>query len=507
MTHRKTLFLTLTILQAGAGICQAGISLPNIFGDHMVVQAEKPIAVWGRGNPGESVTVEIVGEDGKVVSTAAPVTVQADKRWSVELPSVAAGLTVSMRVTGSESGEKIQNDVLTGEVWLLSGQSNMRWSLQKSKDGAKEVAAANHPTLRLFLTDVNSKPTPQGDLPGKWEVCTPETAANFSGPGYFFGRDLMQALDRPVGLICSAVGGTPIRCWTPRAAMDGNPATAHIGKDYQDYVAGASDKANAPRRKTYGEKNEYAPSFLFNGMIAPLMPLTIRGVAWCQGERNSQAIEGLFLDGPDVYAVNFPLMITSWREKWGQGDFPFLYVEMANFMKPVRDPVEEDGVNVRNWAYIREAQAAAIRLPDVYGISAIDLGEADEIHYANKQEVGRRLALAALGGVYEKAKTPFLSPRYESHAMEGNKVRIRFADADGLTTRDGLPPATFAIKGEKGEWVLAEASIDGRDILVRHPDTSKPVAVRHAWASNPAPNVINGAGLPLSTFRTDRPSE
>lgn len=497
------LCLLFSLVIASATSCQAGIWLPNIFGDHMVLQAEKPIAVWGKANAGESVTVELLDAGGAVLASASPVTAAADKTWSVVLPEVAAGLSGSLRITGSESGERILTDVLTGEVWLCSGQSNMRWTVAKSANAEEEIAAADHPEIRLFLVDLNPASAPSGNLPGKWVVCSPETVGDFSGAGYFFGRDLHKALGIPVGLICSAVGGTPIQAWTPLEAMEAHPATTHLQDNFVAYYEQPPEKRRKARGTSiYGAKNEHAPAHLYNGMIHPLIPLALRGIAWCQGEANSKPGGGAW-DGPEVYRAHFPMMIEAWRKAWADPNLPFFYVELASYRDPQKTPVSAE--EEHHWGPIREAQAVALDLPNVFPVSTIDLGEAGDIHYKNKQMVGQRLSRAALGAVYDKAEAPSLSPRHASHAVEGNKIRIRLHDADGLKTDDGKPPASFAIRGADTDWRWAETAIDGTDILAWHPDITAPVAVRHAWASNPDVNVYNAAGLPLMPFRTDQP--
>ncbi len=473
--------------------------LPSIFGDHMVLQAGQPVTIWGRAAPGETVTVEILGANGAVLARESA-QAGADRRWNIKLPPLDPGQNVSLKVFTGSGSQRDFKDVLTGEVWLLSGQSNMRWALEKSLNGDKEVAAALHPELRLFLTDVNPQSHPKDDLPGSWAVCSPESAANFSGPGYFFGRDLMRTLDRPVGLICSAVGGTPIHPWIALAELDANPLTKHLEEDRLAYFAQPPEKRKRARGTwIYGAKGQFAPGWLYNGMIHPLIPLAIKGVAWCQGESNSRPSQW---GGPDLYHTTFPMLIESWRRAWGQEDMPFLYVELASFMAPQTTPVDAEAEF--NWAWIREAQASALALSKVFMIPAIDLGEADEIHYANKQEVGRRLSLTALAEVYQLADRPGTSPRYRAHEIEGDKMRIFFDDAAGLKTRDGENPRTFAIRGSNTDWLWAEATIEGDSILVWHPEIKNPLAVRHAWAGNPAPNVVNQANLPLSSFRTDR---
>ncbi len=496
-THLAVFTLTLSSIITSS----AGIWLPNIFGDHMILQAEKPVKIWGKATPGETVSISILS-DSEATLSSSEATADPDSKWSATLPPLPPGQSVSIRVTGTKSGGKVLSDVLTGEVWLLSGQSNMRWTVAKSKDAEKEIAAADHPGIRLFMTDMAPAGSPSDNLPGQWVVCSPETVGNFSGLGYFFGRDLQQALSRPVGLICSAVGGTPIQAWTPLEPMEADPATTHIEDDFEAYYQQPPEKRRKARGTwIYGAKQEKGPARLYNGMIHPLIPLSLRGIAWCQGEDNSQPANGEW-DGPEVYRVHFPMMIQAWREAWGQPKLPFLYIELANYREPQKTPVSAE--EERHWGAIREAQAAALSLTAVHAVSTIDLGEAEDIHYKSKQDVGKRLSLAALGAVYGQAPKPFLSPRYVGHSLENGKVRIKLANAEGgLKTDDGAPPKAFAICGKDGNWQWAKTEIDDSDILAWHPDIPEPTAVRHAWASNPDVNVYNINGLPLMPFRTD----
>jgi sialate O-acetylesterase len=469
---------------------RAGIWLPAIFNDSMVLQAEKPLHIWGKAIVGESVLVEIIGDNGAVVSTADSVVAGDDQKWSVELPAVAAGLTVSLRITGSQSGERILTDILTGEVWLCSGQSNMKWEVQKANDGAAEVTAADYPEIRLFTAELTAASVPLGNCAGAWAVCSSNTVAEFSATAYYFGRELHQQLGRPVGLIMCAVGGTPVSAWTPLDPQLADSDTAELWDIFQENISNTT---------VYGTKLEKGPARLYNGMIYPYSPVTLRGVAWYQGEQNSNE-ENNYFGGPTLYRKLFPMMITAWRETWAEPDLPFLYVELANYKTAQTEPVEEEPIS---WGNIREAQASALVLSNVYAVSAIDIGEADNIHYGDKQTAGRRLALAAFGNVYGTSNAPTLSPWYIGHTVENDRIRVRLSNADGLTTDDGLAPAALAICGTNAVWYWAESEIDGDDLLVWNDSVPEPVAVRHAWADNPDVNVYNSAGLPLRPFRTD----
>lgn len=481
-----------------AGISNAAIWLPAIFDDHMVVQAAKPIHIWGKATVGERVHIEVVDAAGTVLS-AGEATTAADKKWMALLPAVVSQQPVIIRFSSSDSDTRVLNDVLIGEVWLLSGQSNMRWTVARSKDAEKEIAEAEHPEIRLFITELGAARVPLDNLRGKWTVCSPATVGDFSGVGYYFGRDLQRALDQPVGLILSAVGGTPIHAWIPLDPLNAEPSTQCFDQKYKAFFAlPPAQRPKARETRLYGAKLEKGPARLYHGMIHPLVPVSLRGILWYQGETNAQV-----WGGPDLYRTLFPMLIQSWRENFGQVNLPFIYVELANYKDRQMSPVDAEAE--LNWANIREAQASALALSNVYSVCAIDIGEAESIHPLDKQSVGQRLALAALGQVYSKAASPSLSPRYIRHALEGHKMRLTFSGAAGLQTDDGQPPRAFAIKGREGTWKWAETVLDGNDILTWHPEIPEPVAVRHAWANNPDVNVYNKAHLPLMPFRTDAP--
>lgn len=467
----------------------------------MVLQAERPLKFWGKATAGETVTVSLIGDDGKTLAEEST-EADSDRLWQIVLPAVPTGRLITVLINGSQSGEREFSDVLTGEVWLLSGQSNMRWTVAKSQNASEEIAAADHPELRLFVTGQNPVSVSVDNLKGDWQVCTPETVGDFSGAGYFFGRDLQAALDRPVGLILSAVGGTPIEAWVPLDAIEADPATRPLQTEFVDYFKQPpSHRKKARGTWVYGAKSEKGPAFLYNGMVAALLPYTMRGIAWCQGEANDR--DKGWGSGPDLYSTLFPMLITSWRERANQGELPFIYVELANYMDSPTDPVDSQAEI--NWANIREAQSSGLELPAVYAVSTIDIGTGDNIHYPNKQTVGKRLTQAALGQVYDHGETPSLSPRYLSHVTEGDRIRLSFSNAEGgLRTNDDATSRAFAIRGADGDWRWASTEIDGDEILVWNSEISNPTAVRHAWASNPDVNTFNRSGLPVMPFRTDR---
>lgn len=484
----------------------ADVKLPKIFGDRAVLQCGKPIPVWGTADPGEKVTVEFRGQK---VSTVA----DRDGKWRVTLKPVSAGGPFEMTIRGKNT--IALSDLLVGEVWICSGQSNMEWPLFLAKNPEQEIAAANYPQIRFFTVTKRISDIPQSDLPGgEWQECTPQSARNFSAVGYFFARELHNALKVPVGMVQSAWGGTPAESWTSLATLESNPALRSILENWERSVQAypqtlqryaqqiaqweeAAARARAegrpepqrPNRPSHPRNNPWKPTGLFNAMIAPLIPYAIQGTIWYQGESNvGRAYE---------YRTLFPAMIRDWRKAWGQGDFAFLFVQLANFLPTKPEPGESA------WADLREAQLMTLALPKTGMAVAIDIGEADDIHPRNKQDVGKRLALNALAVAYGK-KVVYSGPIYERMKREGNAIRLYFKHADsGLVTPNGEPLKGFAIAGADRKFVWADARIEGNTVLVFSPQVSEPVAVRYAWADNPVCNLYNGAGLPASPFRTD----
>ena len=628
------------------------VALAPLFTDNMVLQQGKPCPIWGTGEPGGMVIVKLAGQEEQT-------TVGADGHWRVTLTPPAAGGPYTLQVNDRE----IRN-VLVGEVWVCSGQSNMEFQLRRANNAKAEIEAANYPQIRLFTVQRNTAPVPiDSIITDGWQVCSPQSIADFSAVAYFFGRYLHQQLQVPVGLIHTSWGGTPAESWTSQATLKMIPDFAprvtfiqehadslthayvnylksmelyreqqkvwmekvlsldkgthetipwfstelnddawktmhvptkwesqHIGLDDFDGVVwfrkhitipnnwvgqpltlnmGPIDDADvtwfngvevgnmhhAGRLRTYkipgsivragdnvlavrvmdvgghggfgGESQSYnltneagealditgdwaytvsvnlmnvprsmkrprspgwMPSFLYNAMIHPLIPYGIQGAIWYQGESNaSRAYQ---------YRYLFPAMIADWRRNWGQGDFPFYFVQLANFMAVKPEPAED------TWAELREAQTMALALPNTGMAVIIDIGEADDIHPKNKQDVGKRLALNALAQTYGK-DIPYSGPMYQSMQIEGDNIRLTFNHVyDGLKAKGGKLTG-FAIAGEDRHFVWADAVIDGNTVVVSSPAVPNPVAVRYGWASNPVCNLYNSAGLPASPFRTD----
>lgn len=621
----------------------ADITLPALFTDHMVLQRDIPIAVWGWAAPNGTIRVSINGQESQTRS-------RADSTWRLTLPPMSAGGPHTLTVAGEDTLSL--SDVLVGEVWVASGQSNMEWPLQATSDAEAEIEAADYPSVRLFKVARAVAYTPQQDVKAEgWQAVTPHTIPAFSAVAYFFGRKLHRDLNMPIGLIETAWGGTPAEAWTSGAALKELPDFAELVADIEtavsegvpstfeaqraawleslkqqdqgyekdhprwadvDFDASAWLTMDVPQRwedaglpgydgvvwfrKTFelstarsgqdltlnlaliddidttwvngvlvGSTGQYnthraytipadvlkpgtntiavrvldtgggggfwgeatdlnlelgndtkslagawayqpgiapgadqptpprsmqnQPTTLFNAMLAPLIPYTIRGAIWYQGESNAgRAYQ---------YRSLFTTMIQDWRDRWDLGDFPFYFVQLANFMAAQQNPVEAE-----TWPELREAQTMALTLPNTAQAVIIDIGEADNIHPRNKQDVGKRLALAALNQIYGQ-DVVYSGPAYREMKKEAGVLRLHFDHTgSGLVARDGTLKG-FAIAGADSQFVWAEAQIEGETVIVSSPDVPDPVAVRYAWANNPIISLFNQEGLPASPFRTD----
>jgi len=639
----------------------AELTVAPIFGSGMVLQRNQEIPVWGDASPGQTVTVKF---DDKTVGVAT----DADGSWMARLPARTSGRDLTLTVTAGDETVSF-SDVVMGEVWICSGQSNMKWPLSRSDNGKEAIAAADVPDIRLFAVEQQTALTPQKTVQGEWNRCTPETVPEFSAVGYFFGRRLHKELGVPVGLIGSNWGGTPADAWTPIEKLEANPDYQQIlerreqlikqWKDVQDnldavkqaeqefkdkaislivpekapaavlfdpsvpmpgaepieipskflydtdgvmllrktveipagisisdailrlgdvddfdttwvngvrvgstgpdvpnpsrfireypvsasilkpgknvvlvritdWMSGSrmgmakdpallfSDGGTIPlsgtwefkllvdmgKRPTTNVRLHHAGATLYDGMIAPLIPYAIRGAIWYQGESNS--------DRAVQYETLFPTMIESWRENWGQGDFPFYFVQLANYMQRKTEPGESE------WAELRNAQLKTLSLPETGMAVIIDIGEAGDIHPRNKLDVGKRLAQWALVETYDwKPETGFFKrlfakkpvpggPLFKSAEVKGNSIVLSFDHVGkGLTVKDGDKLKGFAIAVEGAPFQWADAVIKGKTVVVSHPDIENPADVRYAWADNPEANLFNKDGFPASPFRTD----
>jgi sialate O-acetylesterase len=411
------------------------------------------------------------------------------------------------------------HNVAVGEVWVCSGQSNMEMAVGSSArawggvlNADQEAAAGNYPLIRHFTVKKAVAGQPQKDVEGQWVVASPETVPEFSAVGYFFGRELHKALGVPVGLIDSSWGGTPAEAWTSTPALEAVPELKPLLDDWSQKVAAypraleqfqqelnpweqAAEKAEGegkpapppPKMPPDPRSNPWRAGGLYNGMIAPLTPYAIAGAIWYQGESNA--------DRAYQYRKLFPTMIQDWRHAWGEGDLPFLFVQLANFI--------QGGVKTA-WAELREAQSMTLSLPKTGMAVTIDIGDPYDIHPRNKQEVGRRVALAGEALAYGR-KVVYSGPLYESMSVEGPSVRLRFKHVGGGLVAKGGPLKGFEIAGEDRKFVAAEAKISGDTVVVRSAAgrLPHPAAVRYAWADNPECSLYNKAGLPASPFRTD----
>lgn len=619
------------------------VKLPAIFNDHMILQREAKVPVWGTAQPGELIRVELAGKNAKTV-------VAADGKWKVHLPSMKAGGPYLMKIyQGPKSQVALEyKEVLIGDVWLASGQSNMEWQVQQSHDAANEIRQAQYPEIRFFNVTHDKKASPQDTLfVGSWKKMDDTLALkNASAVAYYFARNLQADLKVPVGIVQSTWGGTPVEAWTSRAALLSSSVTkdqvaksdsltgshfvqdslnllrfwnivynpqdgvgeqvskidfndtkwpvitmpavlkektmpdyegivwlrkeidieekfnttsirlelGHPEMNYTLYFNGQeiakniwnNNKSHAydiPAHLIRQSKNVIAvrmaflwtgggfnppaeqmyltdgqlkvslagnwkyqknleppipkirnyhqyPSVLFNGMINPIVPYAIKGFIWYQGEDNAVA--------PLAYRTSFPLLISDWRTRWKQGDLPFLYVQLANFMKQQSKPSES------NWALLREAQTMTLKVPNTGMATAIDIGNPDDIHPANKQEVGRRLALAAKKLVYHQ-KIQASGPMYQKHELDGNQVKITFTETgSGLKVKDAAELKGFAIAGMDKVFHWADAEIAGNSVILTSAVVKEPVHIRYAWADSPECNLINQEGLPAVPFRTDQ---
>ena len=653
MKHSKSLLLIFTFVFCINAF--ADVRVPALVGDNMVLQQGKKVRIWGWANPNEKVSITF---DGKKTEA----TTDAQGHWETFIGPLKAG--GPFELTLSAGNTLTIKNILVGEVWICSGQSNMEWPLINSKNGAQAVAEANYPEIRLFTVQKATSSTRLDDVKGQWVPTTPDNVGQFSAVGYFFGRELYQKLKVPVGLIHTSWGGTPAEAWTSNDAlltsadmqpildryqqslkslpdrekefkvrlddwikknlyedagnkgealgyadpqtsvtdwktinlpqyfetagmkMDGavwvrkeiDVPASWIGKPLQLSLAAIDDydttyfngtkvggigletlnsymvqrRYDVPatliragrnvvavrvfdsageggfgpgnmslkplgatsesislsgewnykieleltpktpdwgsRPEAPGPTNQNSPSVLFNAMIAPLLPYAIRGAIWYQGESNAgRAYQ---------YRILFPMMIRDWRKAWGEGDFPFYFVQLANW-QPLKDQPGDS-----EWAELREAQTWTLREPQTGMAVIIDIGDTNDIHPRNKVDVGHRLALWALANTYD-LKTEYSGPLFEKFKAEGDKIKVTFSHAGGLKTSDGSAPKGFAIAGEDHKFVWAEAKIEGNSVVVWSKEVAKPVAVRYAWADNPICNLYNDSGLPASPFRTD----
>ena len=494
------LFRFAAILALASTAVWADVKLPAIISDHMLLQAGSPARVFGWAEPGESVTVAFRGQT--ITATTNP-----QGKWDVWLQPMEPGAAADLRISGKNTITVA--DVLVGEVWIGSGQSNMEWLVRNVDNAEKEIAAAVYPQMRLFKVAKRTSPEPLDDVEGKWEPCSPDSVKDFSAVGYFFSRHLHKKLNVPVGFIATSWGGTPAQAWVSRGALaadasllpvftdwnkvlDAFPdASARFAQQMADYDAKRKQSVEPGRRPVppMGPGHAHTPSGLFNAMIHPLLPYTIKGATWYQGETNASKTQA------PIYRRLFETMILDWRNRWGLGDFPFLFVQLANF---------EKAGSPSDWVLVQEAQADTLELRQT-GMAVInDIGNPVDIHPKNKQDVGDRLALAARHLAYKEQQLVFSGPEFQQATTEGGKMRVWFKRTGGGLKAKGDILKGFDVAGADRRFYPAEAKIEGNTVVVSSPSVTAPLAVRYAWASNPDANLYNAAGLPTSVFRSMR---
>ncbi len=507
MQTLRRMFVILAVALA-TGSAAGGVVMPAMFSDHMVLQRGLALPVWGWAKAGEKVTVSIADK-------SASCRAGENGRWEVRLGSLPAGGPHVLTVKGTNT--LTIEDVLIGDVWLCSGQSNMKMAVSGAKDYPQEQTAANYPQIRHFKTASLAAPEPQDRCEGGWAVCSPDTVGAFTATGYFFGRELHKQLNVPIGLVNSSWGGTAVEAWTSWSAQKDLRPIKPLHKEWADKVAAYDpDKAAAlhaknletwknraakaraagrkpPRKPTVAADpavNPNRPANLFNGMIHPLIPYAIRGAIWYQGERNTRG------DISKSYGLQLETLIYDWRSRWGY-EFPFAWVQLPNFTEPQVEPVESTG-----WVMVREGMLKTLDLSQTGMAITVDIGEAGDIHPKNKQDVGRRLALWALADVYAKPAVAS-GPIYKAMARQGDAIAIEFNHVGSGLLAKGGELTGFVIAGADKRFVWADARIVGETVVVSSPQVKDPAAVRYAWAPNPKCNLYNSADLPAGPFRTD----
>jgi sialate O-acetylesterase len=512
----KSACLAILLTVGPTGHVLANIDMPAIFGSHMVLQQGIKVPIWGTANSGEEVTISFAGQT--VMATAG-----LDGEWSAVLAPLTANSTGrTLTVVG---GNAVQfEDVLVGEVWVCSGQSNMVFAAGMGygiENGAREIKAANFPNIRMITVPAVTAQSPQRTFDGKvtsvdddgqWDVCTPDIMKSFSAVGYFFGHQLHQRLDVPVGLIGTYWSGTPAQAWASQEALDADPVLKTYMANWEQHaikyptlkgeydVRAAAAKAQGKTLSVWFDPEPAhpvtsagRPANLFNGMISPLIPFAIRGAVWYQGESNAGNAEEAVR-----YRHLFPAMITDWRTQWGEGDFPFFFVQLCTINKRQQQPVEGS-----NWAILRESQLKTLDLPNTGMAVIFDTDPSGNLHPPYKKPVGERLALIALKVTYGK-DIEESGPVFDGMEVKGDNILLSFKHVgSGLVSKPNDVLKGFAVADKNRKFVWADANIVGDTVEVSNPAVKDPVAVRYGWADNPEASLYNKAGLPASPFRTD----
>ena len=506
-TIATTFFLSIFAVLSAAG-AQANVSLPDVISEGMVLQQGQAVPIWGQADPGEVVTVRFAGQSKKAIAAM-------DGTWRVKLDPMRANATPATMIVSGKNTIELQS-ILIGEVWLVAGQSNMQRLLSETANGEAAIGAANHPLIRLFNVSRQVAFKHARSPLATWRACSPETVKEFSAAGYYFGVELEKELHVPIGLINSSYGGSQAEAWTPveylLASEDLRPTVERtkIWDEERPRVRAEYDealqkwRAEVDKARAAGARPQPSPavpdalreyriaSSIYDGMIAPVMPFFIRGAIWYQGESNEARAQ--------QYGVLLPTMIRAWRERWGEGNFPFGIVQLPNYRDQKPEPADEA------WSHLRDAQRrTALHSPNTGLIVTIDIGEAHDIHPKNKLDLGQRMARWALVDVYGH-KTTKSGPMFRSAKIAGSKIILNFDEVgQGLRIRDGDKLDEFAIAGADHKWHWGQARIVGKDrVEVWSEVVPHPLAVRYAFNNNPRhPNLTNETGLPAVPFRTD----
>lgn len=496
---RKLLFFLTGLLITT--VMMAQLKLPALISDNMVLQQQKQVALWGWASPGELITV-MPSWNNK------PITTMADKagKWTITLTTIKAGGPYHILFKSRDS--IIVNNVMLGEVWLASGQSNMEFPMGKGEgwrtgahNAETEIPKASYPAIRMIDVPNRVSDVPQEDFKGQWLACTPETVKEFSAVAYFFAKEIQAATGYPIGIINSTWGGTPAESWTKKNILEQDTgfqkildryaqdvekfpaAYAKYKTSYEKWKADTSSTKKGAPKEPVGPNHNKSPGKLYNGMIAPLIPYTLQGVIWYQGESNA--------DRAWQYRRLFPAMINGWRKDWKNDQLPFYFVQIA----PHRSQIPE----------IREAQLYSWQTTTNTGmVVSTDYGDSLDIHPRNKEVIGQRLSLWALKNEYGKKNITASGPVYKKMKIKGNKIIISFDNANGLKTGNNQLLSQFTIAGKDQQFIPAEAVIKGNKIEVWSSHIDHPVAVRFGWSKVPEATLYNSAGLPASPFRTDK---
>jgi sialate O-acetylesterase len=494
-------FLTLVMCLVSTSL-QAELRLASVITDHAVLQREVPIHLWGEASPAEKITITFHSQS--ITATASNLGL-----WEAWLKPEPAGGPFTLTIHGSS--ELTRSDLLVGDVWFASGQSNMEMPLAGFPPSAhvtnaqQEIAQADLPQVRLLRVEKQASDSPLSGFSGVWQPCTPATARDFSAVAYFFAREISRREHIPIGVIDSSWGGTPIDSWISLDALSADAslmpafaARAHFAdmQTHLSLVESAEKRADAeaaahnlpkPTHPWHPDPMSWIPAGLYNGMVAPFTPYAIKGFLWYQGETDSAS------DRANLYAKLLPTLIADWRQQWGQGNLPFLFVQISSFESPQE-----------NWGIIRDSQRQALAVANTGMAVTLDIGQRDNVHPPDKQTVGARLALAGRAIAYGETGLEFSGPLCRQTTREGNALEVWFNHAEGLHGTSGELKG-FEVAGPDGHFVAATAKVQGTSVLVSSPEVTEPVQVRYAWQGFTDANLYNGVPLPAPTFTAQVP--